>query len=285
MSYEMAKSSIIECLMKAPNRIVAGISKRIHGSAAGLPFEDWVKNTLKNCGLNVFLQEEFIGYIVKKLKESGFNAKAIENSIFEKTWWGPYVVSETQLKTALKNEKPPVYQQSLADIIVFYGRDLSRDLNDVLIINVKSHDESKLSRPPNIISALRVLEFGKDLLVKAQRYPNLIEKANIIFIGIYYAVKDSNAHITNIYVKDFFKLNVKVMPPINFDAAIQIQWHVRDMIEDPTIDKLTFLENLAEKYLNEWQIFMKERTRNVKEIIDELKRLIEFYRKHRSKLK
>jgi len=40
---------------------------------------------------------------------------------------------KVNLKAALKNGKPTVYQQSLADVIVFYGSDVSRDLNDVLI--------------------------------------------------------------------------------------------------------------------------------------------------------
>jgi hypothetical protein len=263
---------------------VHGISRRVHGSAAGIPFEEWVVNALKSCKLNAFLQEGFVEYVVKELRELGFS-RFIENIVFEKTWWGSYVVSESQLKAALKNEKPTVYQQSLADVIVFYGIDVSRDLNDVLIINVKSHDVSKLSRPPNIISALRVLEFGKDLLTKAQYYPDFIDKANIIFVGIYYSIKDNIGHIVDIYVKDFFKLDVNKMPPINFDAAIQIQWHVRDMVENPAIDKITFLENLAKKYLIEWQKFMGERTKDIENLIDELNKLIEVYRKQQLKLK
>jgi hypothetical protein len=284
MSYEIIKSKVMNCLTTYPDKTVRGISRRVHGSAAGIPFEEWVVNALKSCKLNAFLQEGFVEYVVKELQELGFSS-FIENIVFEKTWWGSYVVSESQLKAALKNEKPTVYQQSLADVIVFYGSDVSKDLNDVLIINVKSHDVSKLSRPPNIISALRVLEFGKDLLTKAQYYPDFIDKANIIFVGIYYSIKDNIGHIVDIYVKDFFKLDVNEMPPINFDAAIQIQWHVRDMVENPAIDKITFLENLAKKYLIEWQKFMGERTKVIENLINELNKLIEVYRKQRLKLK
>jgi len=257
---------------------VHGISRRAHGSAAGIPFEEWVVNALKSCKLNAFLQEGFIEYVVKELPKS-VPSSSIENIVFEETWWGSYVVSESQLKAALKNGKPTVYQQSLADVIVFYGSDVSRDLNDVLIINVKSHDVNKQSRPPNIISALRVLEFGKDLLMKAQVYRCFIDKANIIFVGIYYSIEDNICHIKNIYVKDFFKLDVNKMPPINFDAAIQIQWHVGDMEENPDIDKITFLENLAKKYFIQWQKFMGERTKNIENLINELNKLIEFHRK------
>jgi hypothetical protein len=257
---------------------VHGISKRVHGSAAGIPFEDWVVNALKSCKLNAFLQEEFIEYVINEMREPGFSSKDVKNIIFEETWWGSYVVSESQLEAVLKGKKPPIYQQSLADVIIFYGEDISRDLNDVLIINVKSHDESKLSRPPNIISALRALEFGKDLLMKAQRYPDFIDKANIIFVGIYYSTKDNHVYVIDVHVKDFFKLDVTRMPQINFDAAIQIQWHVRDMVENPAIDKLTFLENLAKKYLIEWQRFVGQRTKDVESLINDLNKLIETYR-------
>ena len=284
MSYEIIKSKVMNCLTTYSDKTVHGISRRVHGSAAGIPFEEWVVNALKSCKLNAFLQEGFVEYVVKELRELGFS-RFIENIVFEKTWWGPYVVSENQLKAALKNEKPTVYQQSLADVIVFYGSDVIRDLNDVLIINVKSHDVSKQSRPPNIISALRVLEFGKYLLTKAQYYPDFIDKANIIFVGIYYSIKDNIGHIVDIYVKDFFKLDVNKMPQINFDAAIQIQWHVREMVENPDIDKITFLENLAKKYLIEWQKFMGERTKDIEHLINELNKLIEVYRKQRLKLK
>jgi hypothetical protein len=281
MSYEEIKSKVVECLTKYPNKIVHGVSRRAHGSAAGIPFEEWVVNALKSCKLNAFLQEEFVGYIVEELRSLGFSLNGIKRIIFEKTWWGSYVVSENQLKAA----KPSAYQQSLADVIVFYGENVSKELNNILIVNVKSHDLRKDSRPPNIISALRVLEFGKDLLMKAQHYPDFIDKANIIFVGIYYSVEDNNARIDSIHVKDFFKLDVDKMPPINFDAAIQIQWHVRDMVENPAIGKLTFLEKLARKYLTEWQEFVGKRTKHAKELISKLNELIEAYRKRQTKLK
>jgi hypothetical protein len=281
MSYEEIKSKVVECLTKYPNKIVHGVSRRAHGSAAGIPFEEWVVNALKSCKLNAFLQEEFVEYIVEELQRLGFSLNGIKRIIFEKTWWGSYVVSENQLKAA----KPSAYQQSLADVIVFYGENVSKELNNILIVNVKSHDLRKDSRPPNIISALRVLEFGKDLLMKAQHYPDFIDKANIIFVGIYYSVKDNNARIDSIHVKDFFKLDVDKMPPINFDAAIQIQWHVRDMVENPAIGKLTFLEKLARKYLTEWQEFVGKRTKHAGKLISELNELIEAYRKRQTKLK
>jgi len=282
VSYEKVKLMVKECLDRYPNKVTE-IPERRHGSAAGLPLEEWAWKALRdpNCYLKAFLQEEFVGHVVVELRNRHFSPDAIKNIIKRTTWWGDYVVSDSQLNAALNDKKIPIYQQSIADIIILYGEgeDIIRNLNDVLIINVKSHDVSRPSRPPNIISALRVLEFARDLLRKSQQYPDFIEKANLIFMGIYYRTKDNYAQITEVYVKDFFKLDVKRMPPINFDAAIQIQWHVKDMIEKPDIDKLTFFEGLARKYLDEWQKFMKERTTQVEDLVNELKRLIEVYRK------
>jgi len=139
MSYEIIKSKVMDCLTTYPNKTVHGISKRVHGSAAGIPFEDWVVNALKSCKLNAFLQEEFIEYVINEMREPGFSSKDVKNIIFEETWWGSYIVSESQLEAVLKGKKPRIYQQSLADIIIFYGEDISRDLNDVLIINGLGH--------------------------------------------------------------------------------------------------------------------------------------------------
>jgi len=282
VSYEKVKLKVKECFDRYPDKVIR-VPERRHGSAAGLPFEEWVLRVLRdrNCYLNAFLQEEFVKHVVVELRKY-FSPDTTRNIIKRATWWGDYVVSDSQLDAALRNEeKIPIYQQSITDIIVLYGEgeDVRRNLNDVLLINVKSHDESRLSRPPNIISALRILGFARDLLKKSQQYPDFVEKANLIFIGIYYQTKDDYAQIMEVYVKDFFKLDVEQMPPINFDAAIQIQWHVKDMIEKPDVDKLTFFECLSKKYLDEWQRFMKERTARAEDLVNELKQLIKAYRK------
>lgn len=71
------------------------------------------------------------------------------------------------------------------------------------------------------------------------------------------------------------------MPPINFDAANQIQWHIKDMVENPSVDKLTFFKSIAKKYLDEWQKFMSLRTSDVRNLVGELERLIERFRQNK----
>ena len=292
MKYEELKNRISSCLRNKKGGRLCNIFERRHGSAAGLPFERWVKEVLSdkrdsNCGFNAYLQEDFISFIVERLrKDLRKSNEEIRKIIRNETWWGieDYVISDSQLDNALKGKAPDIYQGSMADIIVYYGKDKLQpsdyldDINNVLLINVKSHDEKKRSRPPNIISALRLLKFGRDLLKRGR---NFLEKANLLFVGIYYEEVENGVGnknrcviIKDIHIRDLFKLRVDAMPPINFDAAIQIQWHVREMKEDEHIDKLTFLEKLAEKYQKEWRGFMTSRTNEMEEIVKQVRDLI-----------
>jgi len=268
--------------IRDPNKGGVPISWRATGSASGLPFELWTRDMLRSCGCSAFLQEEFLEYVVREMRRRGYAPSKIKYIITEETWWGlgTYVISSNQLDAALKGSKIPTYQQSMADIMLFYGNDIMQDLNDVILINVKSHDIDRESRDPNIISAKRVLEFFKDLLEKSIRFgsPQLINKIALWFIGIYYKRHDEYSKIVEIYVKDFFKLDVTKIPVINFDAAIQIQWHIKNMIEREDIDKLSFIESLVDEYLKRWQEFMKRRTVKIEETVKELKKLVNVLR-------
>jgi putative N-acetylmannosamine-6-phosphate epimerase len=105
----------------------------------------------------------------------------------------------------------------------------------------------------------------KDIL---ELKPEVLDKVNLWFIGIYYRQSENHTIIEDVYIKDFFKLDVKKIPVINFDAAIQIQWHVKDMVEIEDQDKLTFIEKLADTFMEQWQGHVKgkqekyENTRN-----------------------
>ncbi|MEM4005816.1 MAG: HincII family type II restriction endonuclease [Desulfurococcaceae archaeon] len=270
------KRKVIENLgeaVKDPNRKFIAIPQRASGSASGLPFEQWTKEVLNERGLKVFLQEEFVKELVNAMKNKRIVLDEITKTIRERTWYGlrDYVISREQLKSALEGKEVPTYQQSMADLVLFYGKDLIEDINDVILINVKSHDIEKVSRPPNIISAKRVLEFIRDVLIYC---PNLLDKINLWFLGIYYRRRGRNAEIIEVYAKDFFKLDVTRIPIINFDAAIQIQWHVKDMVEIPDINRAKFIENLAKEYLKRWERFAKRRSENVRQLVNELINLI-----------
>ncbi len=279
MNLSNLRKQVEACLLNAirnPQKRRISVSRRASGSASGLPFEPWTRDVLRNCGLSAFLQEEFIEVIVREMRKRGYDNERIVEIIKEKTWWGMknYMISKRQLEAALNGTDIPTYQQSIADIVLFYGNDIINDINDIVIINVKSHDIDKESRDPNIISAKRVLEFFKDLLGKSIIYPDFIEKANLWFIGFYYKRYRGYGEIKEIHVKDFLKLDVTRIPVINFDAAIQIQWHVKNMVEKENIDKLEFIKNLAEECLKRWQEFVRKRTPKLEETVRELNTLI-----------
>jgi len=256
------------------------IGRRASGSASGLPFEEWTKEAIENYAkknniqIKVFLQEEFLREVVDKLKNRGYTTpQRIENFLYENTWWGlkpssqgqHYFFSKRQLEDAIAGRDVRAYQQSIADLVVFYGDDLIADINKIVAINVKSHDLGKHSRHPNIVSAKRLLEYFNDIL---EKNPSYLDDFELWFIGIYYERRGSYAHLSQneVYLRDLFKLKISEIPVINFDAAIQLQWHIKEMEEDPSQTKEDFIKNLAVETQKRWKEFSEKRT----EVIDNL---------------
>lgn len=89
-------------------------------------------------------------------------------------------------------------------------------------------------------------------------------------MGFYYLPKGNKVQICKTYFRDLFKLDLNKAPPINFDAAIQIQWHLKEMVEDEnqTLDR--FAIELGKKYLKEWEIFKKQRDEKITKVINKL---------------
>ena len=126
MSLEELRKKVEGCLLEAikdPNKRKVQVSRRATGSASGLPFEPWTKNILKESGFSVFLQEEFVEYIINEMRRRKYSKEKIKTLINEKTWWGVknYVISRSQLNAAIRGTRIPTYQQSMADIVLFYG--------------------------------------------------------------------------------------------------------------------------------------------------------------------
>jgi len=145
-----------------------------------------------------------------------------------------------------------------------------------VLLNIKSAEIDggrPQGRPPNIISALRLLDFLANLLGEK---PSLVDKAAIWFLAFYYRRRDSeHVVIESSCFRDLFKLDLSRAPSslINFDAAIQIQWHVMDMQmrEDQTVKG--FAKELANHCEREWRDFSKERTKRLREIVEVIKRV------------
>jgi hypothetical protein len=221
-----------------------------YGHEAGAPVERWVKTVLEKIkwDIKVYIPNELLQQIFARI---GKNRTKIEE-LSQDVWWGPLLISKQQIDQFLKDAQIKSWQQAGADIILFYGKDVLNDIEDVVLLNVKSHAADRASRPPNIMSAQRLLVYFAYIL-EGPRLSKKLEKMNIWFVGIDHATKNGKTRVVDANIRDLFALDLSELPQINFDAAIQIQWHVKDMVETDQ-DKLTFMINLAETFLKQWHL-------------------------------
>ena len=240
------------------------------GAAAGLPFEKWFKVELaKETKHKVFDKLEFAKYVIGVLESKNQNL----NSLRKNTWWAKVQQFTPATIERIKRGEEPKLQQPLGDVAVMYGD----DLNDVLLLNIKATEAKEngepVGRPPNIVSAMRLLKFFVELFDKK---PHLTEKANVWLVGFdYIPMGGGKVRIEQAHFKSMLKLDLEKAPPINFDAAIQIQWHLNDMVEDETQSLGDFAKKLANKYRDEWKTFTNRRTDKLENIIKKLLPAIE----------
>jgi len=234
------------------------------GSAAGLPFELWFKNEMsRKIGKSkVFGRIDFVRYVIQNFLK---NRKLDE--LHKNTWWAGLQQFSAENVRRIQIGEEPKLQQALGDIVIKYGD----DLNDIVLINVKATEVSNgkpVGRPPNIVSAFRLLEFFLEIF---EEKPHLADKVNTWLVGFYYnPIGNGKVRVVNCHFINMFKLDLEKAPEINFDAAIQIQWHVGDMVEreDQTLEM--FAQKLAEKYWTEWKAFTKRRDEKLERIIQSL---------------
>jgi hypothetical protein len=276
---EKIEEEFANVLQNAERRKIRGFEKRnAYGHEAGMPIEEWVKGNLEkinwgNERVYAYFPNEFLSLIFSKI---GKDRERIEK-VVQQAWWGPLLVSKKQIRDFMSGKTVRRWQQEGADIVLFYGEDPIGDLDDIVLINVKSHDASRMSRPPNIMSAQRLLEFFFTLL-QAAYFVSKIDKANLWFLGVYYAVTSEGAIVNEVHLRDLFRLDLDKLPQINFDAAIQIQWHVKDMVEIEQ-DKLTFIESLADTFINQWRNHSGRKEEKYEGLVGNVKTLVSRMRK------
>lgn len=262
MPVETIRSEVEEIL----NRVILEGDVEIervegHGHQAGIPVERWVKNKLDENITNskIFFPNEFIRYL---------NINTNVKQILDSTWWRRLLLSRQQITAAENGEDIGTWQQSAADLVLFYGTDIG-DRNKIILLNVKSHNTARRSRDPNIMSAYRLLNYFKFAI--AHNFN--LDEINIWFIGVDYHSEGTIAIVESIHVKDLFKLDLTMLPQINFDAAIQLQWHVRNMVECDQ-SKIEFVRSLAQALLDRWNHHVRNRTQKyerwVREIIESI---------------
>ena len=142
-------------------------------------------------------------------------------------------------------------------------------LENIVIINVKSHNLQKKSRPPNIISAERLLKICSNMIDRGNFACN-INKTELWFIGVNYEIDDKGGVPKEVNIKSLTKLDISKVPQINFDAAIQIQWHVKDMIEKNQ-SGIDFIRNFLTVFLKEWDNHVNTKTNKYNALINKIK--------------
>jgi len=257
---------------------VARLERRgAYGHEAGTPIEEWAKSRLDEIDwdVDVYFPNEFLE---KFFSNIGKNEDEILKTL-EQTWWGfefrggRLLITPQQIEDFVEGRPIKRWQQEAGDIILFYGDNLLNDANNIILLNVKSHDEDRASRPPNIMSAERLLKFFFALLSRPDA-SEMLNKVNLWFVGAGYTTEEAGAAIASTNVRDLFLLDLSELPQINFDAAIQIQWHVKDMVEMSEQDKLTFIESLADTFEEQWQRHVGGKQEKYEKLTGPLKELV-----------
>lgn len=267
-----------DILRDTEKRKVMQLERRdAYGHEAGIPIEEWVKDCLGEIDWEI--QVYFPNVFLEKFFSNTDNDESKLKEALQQTWWGfkfgrdRLLVTEKQIKEFVRGNPLGRWQQEAGDIVLFYGRDFIKDANDVILLNVKSHYIERRSRAPNIMSAERLLKFFNEFLNRDDTY-KILEKVNLWFIGVDYATSNDETIVTNIHTRDLFLLDISKLPQINFDAAIQIQWHVKDMVEIEQ-DRLAFVENLADTFMVQWKNHVRSKQEKYDSLAENLKGLID----------
>ena len=220
--------------------------------------------------MEVYSQGEFLQKYFEAItgKEKKITPE-IWKKIKQNWWYGPFglptgfragMIEQFNLGEDLSS------QQAGADIVIFYGKHLKKDSNDLIIINAKSKNTVKKTQPPNLISIRKILknhvEFIKAEVSDKKKQKELFGMRNYWFIGVYSKEKE----VQEIHLKDLYKLNVEKIT-INFTAALQLQRHVKDMDQIQSQTSEQFIKKLATKVLEKWKPFSKKKTKEYEQYV------------------
>lgn len=251
---------------------VPDITENAFGHSASGAIEDWTVEQLNKIDSNfkAYFPEEFLIELFTKI---GKDVKKIETAL-QSSWWSCWLGTSKYVRNFISDKPLERSQQDGADILLFYGTDVLTDINSVILINAKSHNLEKNSRPPNIVSCKRLLEDFQCLL-NPKHSDTWLPLANYWFVSCSWLFKDGNATIKEIDLRDLFKLdlvNSKGLT-VNFDAAIQLQCHVKQMIELEQ-KKMQFMKNFSQLVSDQWKSFMKKRDKQYSDLTNTVFELI-----------
>lgn len=232
------------------------------GHATGDTIEKWVFDSLSDLEHDtVFSPHVFLNNILNHNKKEKLDHIKILNN----TWWAKIVL----LGKPVIRDSYQKSQQEGADLIL-HNKHVEYDcLDNIRLINVKSHNMDKKSRHPNILSSMRLIKFIFYIL-KHDRRDEFLNMMNYWIISI----SHSNGVIKEIHAKDLFLLDISKIPMINFDAALQIQWHVKDMVEIPDQTKIDFIRDFVDQFITSWEQHKTSKDEKYKLLAKDIRKLI-----------
>lgn len=235
--------------------IVEGLDE--FGHITGDAMESWIYDVFSTMSeFQTFKPHDFLNRLAER---PDMDLEKFLNRV----WWSKLLLIG---KPKPNDEAYKKTQQEGADLILCDNWENIHEDPNVVLVNVKSHNAGKSSRDPNIMSALRLLKFLKNILINSNR-DIFLDQMSYWFVS----VSHMDNHIKTINMRDLFLLDTTQIPLINFDAAIQIQWHVHKMIQIPTQTKLQFIEGLTSRFEFQWSHHKESKDRIYGEMIKDIK--------------
>lgn len=145
----------------------------------------------------------------------------------------------------------PVNQSDTADIVLFWDSSLF-DGSSVFLIDVKSHDLGKSDRPPNIMSARKLVNLAEICLSK-----NVDPNFSIYYVDLGYRKKDAGVVVEDVRMVDMMKIppldyNGKGKPMyINWSASLQVQFRPSGVSQDFELSQKDWLAGFMKNYTSQ----------------------------------
>jgi len=241
------------------------------GHAAGIFVRNKIKEILSP-HLDVLEPEDFLAEKLNPHKAIFANAidkrdfmKRLIIRLKGKWWWKLCFRSKSKVESYLSTNQTLGYkQEDTPDIII--------GLSQPVFLNIKSHNLEKKSRPPNIMSAKKLLDlFAWITSQNPSNRTSILENIALLFVGVSWRQENHEIKFKSIEVRDLFALDLDQLPTINFDAAIQIQWHVSDMVElAPPLPRLNFVEKFVTTFNERWGQHVSKRSKSIRMKTDQI---------------
>lgn len=218
------------------SRIPKPMSGTLSGHAAGEPFDKSVYEILKKqLPKNTFRQYEYLNDLFSK------NPQVIGVKARKNLFKSPiimFLLSRGNNATDKWNEDNlfSEKQNDTADILVVKD-------NFYELLDVKTRNIDKNAQPPNIISGYKLAQ------VCAKMIDNLeFDIFTINYLEIDWKLESEFLICKDVHLANLFRAHPQTLY-INWSAAMQIQFHVADLNQDCSLDRLSWAKKYIEHFV------------------------------------